>query len=207
MRTKGKIASWKDDKGYGFVAPLAGGKQIFIHRSALGNRDRTPVVGEVVTYSLSKDKRGRPCAANATLAGEKLTKKAAGKINRIAIAFGVLFLFSIAVSALVGNIPGLLLVVYLALSLVTFIAYALDKSAAKRGAWRTSEGTLLLLGLAGGWPGALIAQETLRHKSKKTSFRSLFWATVVMNCLALAWLHTESGMSWLSTGLLGAILR
>jgi uncharacterized membrane protein YsdA (DUF1294 family) len=105
----------------------------------------------------------------------------------------VLFLAAVGLSALSGNTAWALAIGYAALSLVTFFAYAFDKSAAQRGAWRTSEGTLLFLGLAGGWPGALIAQQTLRHKSKKTSFRAVFWITVVFNCVALAWLHTESG--------------
>ena len=193
MRIKGKITSWNDEKGFGFITPLAGGKQIFIHISALTNRNRRPELNEVVTYSVSSDKQGRPCAANATLAGDKLIKKAPKKSNTAAILFAVLFLVAVAVSALTGSLSNYLLVGYAALSLVTFFAYAFDKSAAQRGAWRTSEGTLLFLGLAGGWPGALIAQETLRHKSKKASFRFVFWVTVRMNCIALAWLHTESG--------------
>ena len=193
MRVKGKITSWNDEKGFGFITPLAGGKQIFIHISALSNRNRRPELNEVVTYSVSSDKQGRPRAANATLAGEKLIKKARKKSNTAAILFAVLFLVAVAVSALTGSLSNYLLVGYAALSLVTFFAYAFDKSAAQRGAWRTSEGTLLFLGLAGGWPGALIAQETLRHKSKKASFRGVFWVTVLMNCIALAWLHTESG--------------
>ena len=52
MRTKGKITSWNDDKGYGFITPLSGGKQIFIHISALSNRNRRPELNEVVTYSV-----------------------------------------------------------------------------------------------------------------------------------------------------------
>jgi uncharacterized membrane protein YsdA (DUF1294 family)/cold shock CspA family protein len=193
VQVKGKITSWNDNKGFGFITPLAGGKQIFIHISALSNRNRRPELNEVVTYSVSSDKQGRPCAANATLAGDRLTTKEAKKSNTAAMLFAVLFLVAVAVSTMTGNFPNYLLVGYVALSLVTFFAYAFDKSAAQRGAWRTSEGTLLFLGLAGGWPGALIAQETLRHKSKKTSFRTVFWITVLMNCAALAWLHTESG--------------
>lgn len=193
MRVKGKITSWNDEKGFGFITPLAGGKQIFIHISALSNRNRRPELNEVVTYSVSKDKHGRPCAADATLAGDRLTKKEAKKSNTAAILFAVLFLVAVAVSALTGSLSNYLPVGYVALSLVTFFAYAFDKSAAQRGAWRTSEGTLLFLGLAGGWPGALIAQETLRHKSKKASFRTVFWITVFVNCAALAWLHTDSG--------------
>ena len=47
--------------------------------------------------------------------------------------------------------------------------------------------------VAGGWPGALIAQQTLRHKSKKTSFIIVLWATVIINGVALAWAITPGG--------------
>ena len=193
MRTKGKITSWNDDKGYGFITPLAGGKQIFIHVSALSNRNRRPELNEVVTFAVSKDKQGRPCAVNATLAGDKLIKKAPRKSSKTTMLVAVVFLAAIVAATVTGHLSRFLLIGYVILSLVTFVAYAIDKSAAQRGAWRTSEGTLLFLGLAGGWPGALIAQETLRHKSKKDSFRAGFWVTVLMNCAVLAWLHTQSG--------------
>lgn len=193
MRSKGKIATWNDDKGYGFITPLSGGQQIFIHVTALSNRNRRPEVNEVVTYSVSKDKHGRPCASNATLAGDKQVKKAPKSSSKSALSVALIFLAAISALAATGHIHKFLLVGYLSLSLVTFVAYAFDKSAAQSGAWRTSEGTLLFLGLAGGWPGALVAQELLRHKSQKTSFRAVFWITVLLNCAALAWLQTESG--------------
>ncbi len=68
--------------------------------------------------------------------------------------------------------PAAFAVIYFAASLAAFLAYAFDKSAAKGGRWRTSEGTLHLLALAGGWPGALLAQQFLRHKSAKASFNA-----------------------------------
>jgi uncharacterized membrane protein YsdA (DUF1294 family) len=101
----------------------------------------------------------------------------------------LLFLGAIGVSVVKGYLSNTLLIGYVALSLVTFVAYALDKLAAQRGAWRISESALLLFGVAGGWPGGLIAQETLRHKSRKTSFRIAFWITVSINFAALAWLQ------------------
>ena len=193
MRTKGNIASWNDDKGYGFITPLSGGKRIFVHVSAFSNRNRRPKLNGVVTYSVSTDKQGRPCAANATLAGDTLVVKAPKKRNTAAVLFAVLFLAAMGVSILMGALSGIFLVGYMALSMITFMAYAFDKSAARRGASRVSEGTLLLFGLAGGWPGAIVAQELLRHKSKKAAFRSVFWVTVLMNCAALLWAQTEIG--------------
>ena len=193
MRGKGKIASWNDDKGYGFITPLTGGKQVFIHVKSFSNRNRRPEINEVVTYAIAKDKQGRPCAANATLAGDMRKEKTAQQSSTPAILFALLFFGAIGISVMIGRLPVVIVIAYAALSLITFIAYAIDKSAAQRGAWRTSESTLHMLGLIGGWPGALIAQQTLRHKSKKTSFRVVFWITVLMNCAALVWLHTESG--------------
>ena len=81
-----------------------------------------------------------------------------------------------------------LFVLCLLLSGVTFATYAWDKLAARRGTWRTSERTLHLLALAGGWPGALLAQKLLRHKSRKQPFRAIFWVTVVASCGVYGWL-------------------
>lgn len=69
------------------------------------------------------------------------------------------------------------------LNVATFFMYWWDKRAARRGGWRTSENTLLLMGLAGGWPAAVIAQHTFRHKTIKSSFRYLFWVSVVLNLI------------------------
>jgi len=79
--------------------------------------------------------------------------------------------------------PIWLALIYVGVSLVTYLAYSSDKTAARRGRWRIAEGTLHALSLAGGWPGALIAQQFLRHKSAKTEFRAVFWCTVVMNVI------------------------
>ena len=79
--------------------------------------------------------------------------------------------------------------IYVLASLVAFLAYALDKSAAIQKRWRTSEGTLLLIGLACGWPGALLAQQFLRHKSSKPSFVAAFWMTVLLNVAGFVAVH------------------
>lgn len=70
---------------------------------------------------------------------------------------------------------------YVVMSVLTFCVYAYDKYKAKKGAWRTSERTLHIMELFCGWPGALIAQKLLRHKSYKKSFSVVFWLMVVIN--------------------------
>jgi len=87
---------------------------------------------------------------------------------------------------------------YLALSGVAVIAYAIDKSAARSGAWRSSEQSLLLLGLAGGWPGAIVAQQLLRHKTRKASFQSAFWGSVVFNVAGFVVYHSPLAAAWRS---------
>ncbi|MEK8034030.1 DUF1294 domain-containing protein [Ideonella sp. DXS29W] len=79
------------------------------------------------------------------------------------------------------RVPLWILGVYAGASMLCFALYAIDKSAAVARRRRVSEATLLGLGLLGGWPGAIVAQQVLRHKSSKASFRSAFWTTVVVN--------------------------
>jgi len=104
-----------------------------------------------------------------------------------------LFVTGLTAAILLLDVSVVVAAVYGALSLVTFAVYARDKSAARGGRWRTPEQTLLTLGLLGGWPGAIAAQETLRHKTTKASFRSRFWVTVVANLAALGLLVSPLG--------------
>lgn len=109
-----------------------------------------------------------------------------------------LFLLVYAVVAVLWRPPLWVAGGYLGLSLLTFIVYAMDKSAARTQGWRTAESTLHLLALAGGWPGALLAQQWLRHKSSKREFRTVFWATVWLNVLGLVLLYSPWGRRFLS---------
>ena len=100
-------------------------------------------------------------------------------------AFALLYL----VLAAYWHVPRIMALVYLLTSLLCFVVYGWDKSAARSGRRRTRERTLLLLGLLGGWPGAVLAQQMLRHKTAKTSFQITFWATVVLNVAGFVALH------------------
>ena len=66
----------------------------------------------------------------------------------------------------------------LAASGLTYFLYADDKRRAPGAAWRVPETTLHLFELVGGWPGALLAQRSLRHKSSKPRFLLVFWLIV-----------------------------
>ena len=87
-----------------------------------------------------------------------------------------------------GRIPWLIVAAYISASLITFFAYAWDKSSAQLGNWRTKESTLHLMALVCGWPGALAGQRLLRHKSSKEAFQSVFWFVVLLNVLVMAFI-------------------
>ncbi|MES9863324.1 MAG: cold shock and DUF1294 domain-containing protein [Candidatus Thiodiazotropha sp. LLP2] len=206
MKKKGKISSWNEDKGYGFIVPLDGGNRTFVHIKAFANRTRRPVVGDVITYSMSSDSRGRPCAGKAAIAGIVKTSKRTRSSGVLSNLTALILLLLVGGAVYLSLIPVPLILFYVVVSAITFSAYAFDKVAAKRGRWRTSENTLYLLSLVGGWPGALMAQSYLRHKTKKQPFRAIFWMTVVLNCAALVWLLTPQGEgAWRS--MVGVLFR
>jgi len=197
MRYQGKITSWKDDQGFGFVIQNGGGEKAFVHIKAFSNCSRRPAEGDLITYELSIDENRRYRADNVSFVGAQTTTSTTFSGTRSpAIVFAVLFCSFLVLTTLMGRLPFAVLGVYLAASVLAFIAYLIDKSAARNNRWRTKESTLHLFGLIGGWPGALLAQKTLRHKSKKEEFQTVFWATVVLNCCALGWLFTKGGSTF-----------
>lgn len=195
---KGTIKSWNADKGFGFITPNTGGKDVFLHITSLQQRGRTPVIGESVVYSLSKDKQNRLCAVDATFDGEKLKRKTKRPSASLAVLISTVFLIAVSILVFTVKLPAPILWLYLVASFITLMFYWKDKSAARNGRWRTPESTLHFLALIGGWPGALMAQATLRHKSSKASFRIVFFITVFLNIAALMWMFTPIGSAMLA---------
>jgi uncharacterized membrane protein YsdA (DUF1294 family)/cold shock CspA family protein len=193
MRFKGKITNWRDDQGFGFITPNGGGQQVFVHIKSLANRKRRPVGNEIVTYELNSDGKGRARAKRVAFVGERVPSMSSPERGNVSLVLAAAFLVFVAGLTMAGKLPFAVLGLYFVASIVAFVAYALDKSAAKSDRWRTQESTLHLFALAGGWPGALAAQRLLRHKSKKRSFLIVFWVTVFLNCGALGWLFSSSG--------------
>ena len=164
-----------------------------MHINAFEKKGHYPKIDQRVTFSMSTDKRGRPCAASVALLGEESANRFVRNFNKSYIAVAVTFLAVVGVSVAMEALPLAVLLIYAAASALTYFVYAWDKVSAKRGARRTQESALHILSLLGGWPGALIAQQTLRHKSSKEEFRFMFWLTVIVNCAILVWLFTDSG--------------
>ena len=189
MRFEGILTSWNDERGFGRIESTQGGEPIFVHVSAWPRGAGRPQLNQAVSFEVElgpKGKRAQRVQLIQTRRPSRQTERTSAAQWGTATLFAIpAFLVVYVVVAVVWRLPLWVAGVYLVLSAATFITYAADKSAAASRSWRTPESTLHRMALAGGWPGALLAQQFLRHKSTKQEFRQVFWATVVLNVLGL----------------------
>lgn len=191
-RSRGRLVSWNDERGYGFLAPEDGSGDVFVHANAFVKEGRHIEIGQVYTFDLDTGADGRRKAKRVTLVipekqGPSLVAKFLQRGPRFLVIPAFLFI-ALAVSSTVPVSPNWWLI-YAVASFTCFIGYGLDKQAAENKRWRVSETVLLMLGLAGGWPGGLIGQEVFRHKTQKKTFRTLFWMSVAINMAAFIQLN------------------
>ena len=66
---KGHLTTWKDDRGFGFIKPDGGGKEFFLHISALPRASRRPQVGDTILYEKVAEPDGKIRAAKASIEG------------------------------------------------------------------------------------------------------------------------------------------
>lgn len=167
----------------------------------------------MIQYQTRQDRKGKIKAVEVSLVNDspsaakpsrRKTAKPQSTGNRNKMRLPVLLPFAALLSGaiLFGRLPVEVAYVYLLGSLIALVMYAIDKSAARKNRWRTPESQLHLIALVGGWPGAYLAQQWLRHKSAKRDFKAMFWFTVLLNLVGLGYLLTESGHKLLA-GLIG----
>lgn len=66
---KGTLVRWNDDRGFGFIAPDAGGSHIFLHIHAIRNASRRPQIGDTLLFGIETQADGRMRATNAFIQG------------------------------------------------------------------------------------------------------------------------------------------
>jgi uncharacterized membrane protein YsdA (DUF1294 family)/cold shock CspA family protein len=187
MRYVGRLTDWNDAKGYGFVEPHGGGDRAFVHIKAFERVSKRPANGALISYELQRSD-GRFNARNIRFADSKPRVEPAAAMVLPRKTIACVFAIAIGIAWWLAKIPLYVVGIYAAMSLIAFAFYWRDKAAARTGQWRTPESTLHLVAALGGWPGALVAQDVLRHKLRKSAFQLAFWATVLINCAAMAWL-------------------
>ena len=215
MRYSGTLTQWNDERGFGWIEADGGGERLFVHISAFEPRppaEQRPQPGQRLEFAVGMEQGRKRALQVAWRAGGSLTQArrrnspSAGRLQSSrtppqgwhassGFSYGVLlvWLLLMLAAAVIWGVPRILWLVYAGLSMLTFMAYWQDKWAAQKGQWRTPEKTLQTMALAGGWPGALLAQQWLRHKSSKTSFQLQFWLMVLINVAAVLWLCSPYG--------------
>ena len=171
-REQGTLIHWDDYKGYGFLHPKNGMMDIFLHVKSLPHFQRRPQIGDLLTYEVEADEKGRYYASSSKIKG-----LAWSHFTCIWGCFSLLF-GTYVYLAFQQILPFHPLSIYAAVSLLTIRAYSCDKRAAQIGLRRTPERRLHLLEALGGWPGALLAQIFYRHKRQKISYQIVFWLIV-----------------------------
>lgn len=167
-----KIVEWDRQKGFGFIR--VGKQRVFLHKNNFIERHKKPEVGDAIRFMLGKDAKGRTCATNAVHVndGGRIT------IPNLFVLIGLLVLPTIALQRRAVDFLWVSGYVF-ALGALTYWAYAGDKRWAREGSRRLPEAHLHLLELAGGWPGAFLAQKRLRHKCSKSTYQFVFWFIVL----------------------------
>ncbi len=201
-RRKGRLENWNHARGFGFLVPTDGGPNIFVHVSAMPKTGKQIGAGQVYTFTVETDASGRTRATDVqpvVLATDVTPSPRKGpSFWQMVLQRGprllVIPAFGFIVVA-IGSIQPLSvnwLTIYGIASVACFCGYGLDKRAAAHKEWRVSETILLLIGLVGGWPGAIVGQEVFRHKTQKPAFRALFWMSVAINMAAFVQINVFS---------------
>jgi len=195
---KGQLTTWKDERGFGFIQPVGGGPDVFLHISEIKDASRRPIVGDVIYYRLA-EQNGKVCASSAFILGarRKPMESAPRLRNKAAVSIQPLYPFPVLEAVALSTFPvisashfwgstgnPLPLVLYGVMGLISFWLYATDKMRAQQKAWRISEKTLILCDLACGWIGGFVAQRRFNHKVSKTSYQLGFWLVVAAHYAA-----------------------
>tara|TARA_R110002020_G_scaffold309301_1_gene525146 strand:+ start:299608 stop:300234 length:627 start_codon:yes stop_codon:yes gene_type:complete len=204
MRREGRLVEWHADRGFGFIAPDDGGPNVFLHIRALPKNDKRLEIGQPYAFDAVLSPDGRERADNVVPLDKPVTpqpepekpKRSRWRLLEHLPPFLVIVAFAgiFASVSMVTDVSSNWYIIYGEASFACLVGYWIDKNAAIQKNWRVSETILLLIGLVGGWPGAIVAQEVFRHKTRKGTFRYLFWMTVAINMAAFVQINVFTSL-------------
>ena len=78
------------------------------------------------------------------------------------------------------------------INIITFMMYGIDKLKAKKGKWRISEATLLMMAIVGGSIGAWAGMQIWHHKTMHKKFRYGIPTIIIMQIALVVYLYTNN---------------
>lgn len=78
----------------------------------------------------------------------------------------------------------------LAINIVSFFLYGIDKYKAKKGRWRISEATLLMMAVIGGSIGAWVGMRLWHHKTMHKKFKYGIPIIIILQVCLVVYLHS-----------------
>ena len=81
----------------------------------------------------------------------------------------------------------------LAINIVVFLLYGLDKQKARKNRWRIPEKTLLMMAVLGGGIGAYVGMKVFRHKTQKPKFYIGVPVIVLLQVIIVAFILGKVG--------------
>lgn len=186
---QGEIVQFDPAKGFGFVKVAGQKDDIFIHQSDVDNGVRLQT-GMRVEFDVRTTPKG-PRAANIKASGVAAPTQPARRSS--ANPYMLYTIVAVAIVAVIGGALFLLFGWYwlldylIAINIAAFVLYGYDKNAAQNSRLRVPERVLHGVELFGGTPGAFIAQRVFHHKTRKVSYRIVFWLIFAIQAAAVIW--------------------
>lgn len=198
---------WNDLKGFGFIRPEGSEEDYFVHISTFKKGlARRPEVGDEIhfrPFEGNAEKKRAVFALIPAIEPPPSDRSQPFSLNPRPRSFLVNLLIIIPLV-----LSGYLLVLaknpipffsYWILSILTMFLYGTDKANAATRRWRVPEIYFHLLELMGGWPGALIAQNDFRHKTRITSYVWILRGIIAIHLMAwfiyFYWTWRQAGLS------------
>lgn len=193
---QGEVTDWNDERGFGFIA--AGGERLFFHISACRPQGVRPRVGDQVSFRAATA-NGRPAAVAVelpltVLPAPRGRPRARGNLFGFRTVVAVLVFAAVCGAALLVAGPMRFVpALYVLMGIATFAAYWVDKRAAEADRRRIPEASLHLLDLCFGIVGGLLAQQLLRHKTRKPGFAAITFAIALVHLAAVVAVAIPAG--------------
>lgn len=186
---QGEIVQFDPAKGFGFIKVAGQKDDIFIHQSDVDNGVRLRT-GMRVEFDVRTTPKG-PRAANVKASGVAAPTQPARRSS--ANPYMLYTIVAVAIVAVIGGALFLLFGWYwlldylIGINIAAFALYGYDKNAAQNSRLRVPERVLHGVELFGGTPGAFIAQRVFHHKTRKVSYRIVFWLIFAIQAAAVIW--------------------